>query len=161
MFRLNENLRLQGEASSVMSFFDQVTPASLVNARFVPTPLEAALDLPAKSVQVCTNSQMLLDRLLAFCRTCRAPVGSKKACVWKIVAEPGGQANSNPPDLSSNGMSHAGLTFIGLGGRSFLAYDRQAEQGISFVEEALVQQEHAFITYFLPALLSMLEESEV
>jgi hypothetical protein len=56
-------------------------------------------------------------------------------------------------------MSHGGLAFVRVGHRSFLAYDRQARQGISFISETLVRNDKMFSQYLLPALMSLLNES--
>lgn len=123
--------------------------------RFSPTPLVAILRLNGISARVATNDQLLLDRfrvestdLVEGCR--KTPTAH-----WRIVVEVDAAAASG--EFALHSFEHDGLSFTRIAERSFLAFDRQTQSGISFVNSALIQEERLFSKYFLPAFVSILE----
>jgi hypothetical protein len=123
--------------------------------RFTRTPLEVAFELSGTTVRVETNSDVMIDRLRMFLPA--AKVHCNAMLFWRIVVEPEHEACDESPSVHR--MSHGGLAYVRIGRRSFLAYDWQAHQGVSFISENLASNEKMFSQYFLPALMSLLNES--
>lgn len=132
------------------------TPIDLLK-RFTGTPFEVALDLSGTRIRLTTNSDTLRLRLRMFLPSSKAESNCNAELFWRIVVEPGPEPRDEFPSVHR--MSHGGLSFVRVGNRSFLAYDRQAHQGISFISENLVRNEKLFRQYYLPALMSLLNES--
>jgi hypothetical protein len=82
---------------------------------------------------------------------------------WKIVVED--EINLPPVNSPFQGLTHDGLAFVRIeleelrSPGAFLAADRQAGRGVSFVATEFVEQEQLFVQYYLPALLLMLHET--
>jgi hypothetical protein len=123
--------------------------------RFTRTPLEVAFELSGTTIRLATNSQVVRDRLRTFLPSAKARCDAR--LFWRIVVEPDHEACDESPSVHR--MSHGGLAYVRIGHRSFLAYDWQAHQGVSFISENLASNEKMFSQYFLPALMSLLNES--
>src|SRR5579863_22900 len=129
-------------------------PVDLVQ-RFCPTPLAAVLPLNGAVLRVATNDQLVLDRLRAVSAPAR---NSRQASImhWRIVVEEG--AHGSGDEFVRHAFQHDGLGFIRLSNASFLAANRQARCGISFIAANLIKEEGYFIRYFLPALISIIDD---
>jgi hypothetical protein len=125
--------------------------------RFTPTPFEVTFELSGATIHLTTNSEVMRDRLRMFQPSAKAESQRHEWPLWRIVVEPEGEAYDESPSVHR--LSHGELAFVRVGHTSFLAYDRQARQGISFISENLVRNEKMFIQCFLPALMSLLNES--
>jgi hypothetical protein len=123
--------------------------------RFTRTPLEVAFELSGTTIRSATNSQVVRDRLRTFLPSAKAHCDAR--LFWRIVVEPDHEACDESPSVHR--MSHGGLAYVRIGRRSFLAFDWQAHQGVSFISENLASNERMFSQYFLPALMSLLNES--
>jgi hypothetical protein len=123
--------------------------------RFTPTPFEVVLELSGITIRMATNSDVMRDRLRMFLPSA-AENQRNTGSFWRIVVEPERDACDESPSVHR--MSHGGLAFVRVGNRSFLAYDGQARQGISFISENFVRNDEMFSQYFLPALMLLLNE---
>ena len=127
-------------------------PVDLVQ-RFSRTPLAADLTLNCLHVRVATNCQLLLDRL-AVASTSEDHHQEAPVVTWRIVVEDEPEASDRTP----YSFSHDGLSLIRIAHGSFLAGDRHARIGISFISKELVDEAHLFDLYFFPALVSIVAE---
>ena len=125
--------------------------------RFTRTPFEVAFELSGTTILLATNSEVMRDRLRMFLPSTKAEGQCKAGSSLRIVVEPEREACDESPSVHR--MSHGGLAFVRVGNRSFLAYDGQARQGISFVSENLARNDMMFSRCFLPALMSLLNQS--
>jgi hypothetical protein len=125
--------------------------------RFTPTPFEVTFELSGATIHLATNSDVMRDQLRMLEPSAKRESQRNERLFWRIVVEPEREAYDESPSVHR--LSHGGLAFIRIGHRSFLAYDRQARQGISFISENLVRDEKMFNQCFLPALISLLNES--
>jgi len=143
--------------SNAMGVCEALATSRYESDRFRPMPLEMTLEIDGIVVDVATDSQILLDRLQSRC-----PLSGRRSaessCAWKIVIEPSQESLSEVGGLTPHGLRHGGLAYLAIGGGGFLAYDREAREGISFVPETIVQDEGAFVRYFLPALARLMKE---
>lgn len=130
-------------------------PLDLIK-RFSPTPLGATLTVNGATLRVATNDQLLLDWLRAVCDTSGGGSDDTPISDWKILVEDEDEASDC--ELSLGGFMYDGLSFIRISHRSFIAFDRHARCGISFIDKKLAQNEQLFDEYFLPALTAMLAE---
>lgn len=127
--------------------------------RFVPTPVESAFELHGATVRVATNCRLLADRLLrAFGRSTRGVLNAP-AVAWRVVVEPDDTLEVAPESLDGHRLSHGGLAFVTIGPKNFLACDLQGREGVAFISLSLAHDEKLFQQYFLPALVSLLNES--
>jgi hypothetical protein len=78
---------------------------------------------------------------------------------WRVVAETEDDFAPHPEPVSVQRLSHDGLSFVNIGRNSFLACDRHARRGVSFISQSLVTDENRFSRYFLPALISLMGEA--
>jgi hypothetical protein len=130
-------------------------PIDLIK-RFTPTPLTATLSMDGMTLRVATNDQFVLDRL----QLSRDAIGDDcfdaPLSEWRIVVD----EEDDTPDHDSTlqGFAHDGLSFIRLARGSFIAGDRLANLGISFIERSLIQDDQRFRQTFLAAFLLMLHE---
>jgi hypothetical protein len=125
--------------------------------RFTPTPFEVTFELSGATIHLATNSDVMRDRLRMFQPSAKAESQRNAWSLWRIVVEPEGEAYDESPSVHR--LSHGELAIVRVGHTSFLAYDRQARQGISFISENLVRNEKIFSQCFLPVLMSLLNES--
>lgn len=130
-------------------------PPDLIR-RFNPTPLAATLKVNGATLQVATNDQLLLDRLGIRSDAVGRDGDEEPAAKWRIVVEEENEAPDN--ELSLDGLTHGGLSFIRIAHRSFLASDLQTHSGISFIERNLVRNQQLFEQYFFPAFLLLIGE---
>jgi hypothetical protein len=128
--------------------------------RFTPTPFAATFALPATSIRVETNCRAVVDRLLNVFAPADLNDSDRPGFVWRIVAESENDLEPVAESSSVHGLSYAGLSYISLGQKSFLACDRQARRGLSFISQNVVADEKLFSQCFLPALISLMNESE-
>jgi hypothetical protein len=132
------------------------TPIDLLK-RFTRTPLEVACEFSGVAIRVATNSDVMSGRLRKFQGSGKKQNGGNAMWFWKIVVESECETYDEYPNAQR--MNHGGLAFVRIGHRSFLACDRRARQGISFIAENLATNDRMFRQYFLPALMSLLDES--
>jgi hypothetical protein len=124
--------------------------------RFSPTPLVAILTLNGMIVRVATNYHLVLDRLRVASTASGENRSEPPTVDWRIVMESDGDESDG--EFTLHGFTHDGLSFIRISHRSFLAGDRQARCGISFVARDVIREERLFGQYFFPALMSILNE---
>lgn len=127
--------------------------------RFTPTPFVATFALSGASVRVETNCQQLVDRLRNMFPPLVANGSDQPSFVWRVVAESDNDDEPEDESSSVHRLTYAGLSFITLGQKNFLACDWQARLGICFVSQDLVTDEKLFRQCFLPAIISLLKES--
>jgi hypothetical protein len=123
--------------------------------RFSSTAYEATLMLDNISVRVATNNSLVLDRLHS--REClRKELPDSPVAHWRVVVE----EDVDLPMGNSRvcGLAHDGLIFVRIAHGGFLAADRQARFGISFVAAEFVENDRLFSQYYFPALLLVLRE---
>ena len=148
-------MKQEADVRETLSSAEEIAiPIDLLK-RFTRTPLEAAFELSGTTIRLATNSDAMIDRLRMFLPPAKARCHAKLS--WRIVVEPEGEACDESPSVHR--MSHGGLAYVRIGHRSFLAYDWQARQGISFISENFASNEKTFSQRFLPALMSLLNES--
>jgi hypothetical protein len=148
-------VKQEADVRETLSSAEQIAiPIDLLK-RFTRTPLEVAFELSGTTIQLATNSEVVRDRL---CTLLPSPKPHRNARLsWRIVVEPECEAYDESPSVHR--MSHGGLAYVRIGHGSFLAYDRQAHQGVSFISENLANNQKMFSQYFLPALMWLLNES--
>ena len=129
-------------------------PIDLIR-RFAPTPHAAILNLNGMSVRVATNDPSLLDRLRLVRSTDRGGSAESPVSQWTIVVE---EDDASDRDFAFHSFAHDGLSLIRLAQGSFLACDRLAHRGISFIDQSLIQDKQLFLETFLPAFMTMLED---
>lgn len=124
--------------------------------RFSATPLAAVFPLNGSLLRVSSNSPLLLDRLRL--ESSASDQNSRHASVidWRIVVESAGATPDG--EFIRHAFSHDGLSFSRISQASFLAGDRRAGWGVSFITTSLVDEEPLFHRYFLPAFISMIDE---
>jgi hypothetical protein len=126
--------------------------------RFTETPLETMLGLFGTNIRLETNCQAVADQLRRALTSCTTSALVAPDFILRVIAE-----SEDDPEFETvptvHRLSHNGLSFVSLGYKSFLACDRQARQGISFISQNLVTDEKRFSQHFLPALISLLTES--
>jgi len=148
-------VKQEADAREPLSSMEEIAiPIDLLK-RFTQTPLEVAFELSGTTIRLATNSDAMRDRLRMFRPSAKARCNAK--LFWRIVVEPEREACDESPSVHR--MSHGGLAYVRIGHRSFLAYDWQARQGVSFISENLASHEKMFSQYFLPALMWLLNES--
>jgi len=125
--------------------------------RFTPTPFEVTLTLSGAMICLATNNDVMRDQLRMLEPSAKRESLRNERLFWRIVVEPEREAYDESPSVHR--LSHGGLAFVRIGHTSFLAYDQQARQGISFISENLIRNEKMFNQCFLPALISLLNES--
>jgi len=124
--------------------------------RFTPTPFQNSFKVHGTTVSVATNCQLLADRLLG------ALVPSEDlerppAFGWRVVVEPDDDPEINIECLSSHHLQLNGLALVTIGQKTFLAWDMEAHQGVSFLSKRFVDSEKLFQQYVLPTLISALK----
>jgi hypothetical protein len=127
--------------------------------RFTPTPLENSFQVDGDTVSVATNCQLLADRLPGAPASPARERLSPPAAVWRVVVEPEDDVEIEIESLISQRISRDGLALVTIGQKSFLAWDMQAHEGVSFISERFVSDEKLFQQYFLEALISLVKES--
>ena len=135
---------------------EQITDPIDLLKRFTPTPFEIALEFSGATIRLATNSAAMSDQLRKFLPSPKAERPCDAQLFWRIVVEQEHEACDETSIVHR--MSYGGLAFVRIGSRSFMAYDWQARQGISFISENLVTNEKMFSQYLLPALVSLLNE---
>ena len=125
--------------------------------RFISTPIETTFELNGGSIRLQTNCQAVADHLRRALPPRTASALDAPELVLRVVAE-----SDEEPEFEAaptvHRLGHNGLSFVSLGHKSFLACDRRARHGISFISESLVRDEKIFGQFFVPALLSLLSE---
>ncbi len=127
--------------------------------RFTPTPFEAYFKLRGTVVRLETNCQIVADQMAGVLPRATADGLSAPSCLWRVVAESETDLEAAALSQSLYRLSDDGLAFIGMGQKSFLAYDRRTREGIAFIPERVALDEGLFREFFLPAFVSLLEES--
>ena len=146
-----------GELRGALSSAEEIgTPIDLLR-RFTRTPLEVACEFSGATMRVATNSDVVSGRLGKFQGSGEKQSDSNAMWFWKIVVESECEVRDEYPNAQR--MSQGGLAFVRIGHSSFLACDRQARHGISFISENLATNDTMFRQYFLPALISLSDES--
>jgi hypothetical protein len=150
-------VRHEADVREALSSPEEVAiPIDLLK-RFTRTPFEVTFELSGTTILLATNSEVMRDRLRMFLPSAEAEGQCKAGSFWRIVVEPEREACDESPRVHH--LSNGGLAFVRVGNGSFLAYDGQARQGISFIAENLLRNEKMFSRYFLPALMSLLNQS--
>ena len=149
-------MKQEADVREMLSSSEEIAAPIDLLKRFTPTPFEVAAGFSGTTLRLATNSDLLRDRLRMFLPSAKAESDCNAELFWRIVVEAERESCDEFPSVHR--VSHGGLAFIRVGRRSFLAYDRQARQGISFISENLVRNEKMFGQYFLPALMSLLNE---
>src|ERR1700685_3696165 len=110
--------------------------------RFTPTPHNATVALSNMVVRVSTNCPLVLDLLRFASHGLNEGIPGEPDVRWRIVVE----ENVDQPIVDSqvHRFSYDGLAFIRLRHGSFLASERRARSGISFVAADLVEDERSF-----------------
>jgi len=126
-------------------------PIDLVK-RFSSTPLATTLALNGMVVRVATNDPVLLNRLLA---AFSEVAGSDETPIanLRIIVEDDDVLNR---EFNVHSFGYGGLMFAKIAHGSFLASDRQAGCGISFVERRFIQDKQLFEQCFWPAFVFIL-----
>lgn len=124
--------------------------------RFTPTPFQNSFKVHGATVSVATNCQLLADRLLGALVPSE-DVESPPAFGWRVVVEPDDDLETDIECLSSHRLQLNGLALVTIGQKTFLAWDMQAHEGVSFLSKLFVDSEKLFQQYFLPTLISALK----
>src|SRR5579864_1029989 len=99
--------------------------------RFTPTPFEVTFELSGATIHLATNSDVMRDQLRMLQPSAKRESQGNGTLFWRIVVEPEREAYDESPSVHR--LSHGGL--------------------------ALVRNEMMFNQCFLPALISLLNES--
>lgn len=126
--------------------------------RFTSTPREVVFSLNGSLLRVASNSQMVLNRLQSESAAPEADSQHDPIMNWRIVVEE--HANASDDEFIHHAFAYSGLSFIRITNQGFLSIDRKTRCGISFVTANLVEKDHLFRQYFLPAFISMIGEIE-
>ena len=127
--------------------------------RFTPTPFQNSFKVHGTTVSVATNCQLLADRLLGALVPSE-DLESPPAFGWRVVVESNDDHEIDIESLSSHRLCQNGLALVTIGQKSFLAWDLEKHEGVSFVLDGFVYSERLFQQYFLPALISLPRESK-
>jgi len=122
--------------------------------RFSSTVYEETLVLNSMPVRVATNNRLVLERLHSRCL--RTDLHDSPVVHWRIVVDDDVDLPMGHSRI--NGLAHDGLIFVRIAHGGFLAADRQAGFGISFVAAEFVENDTLFGQYYFPALLLVLGE---
>ena len=103
--------------------------------RFVHLPLQQQFSAGGRSFQVETDS----ERIMGALRSIAEPGAFSPASdfCWSIQEEPEWDGNGNP----ATGLAGGALSFLSVGGHSFVAYDRYLGRAITFIGAANPGQE--------------------
>jgi hypothetical protein len=134
------------------------TPMDLPK-RFVPTPIEARFQLSGSIILLATNSQRVIEQLERVLPPLPVSTMSPPDFSWRIVSETDDDPVHHAEPFSVHTLDYNGLSFVNIGQKGFLACDRNARLGVSFVSQSLVEDEKRFSQYFLPPLISLSRES--
>jgi hypothetical protein len=124
--------------------------------RFTPTPFKAAFALDGVTVVVSTNLQLLLDRLQNAWGSAVPLLAGCSGFDWRVVAE--ADCHIQPECMSTQHLSHDGLTLLTISQNCFLACDQETREGIGFIHQCLVSDDHLFQRNLLPALIALMQE---
>lgn len=103
--------------------------------RFVRLPLQRQFSFGGRSFQVATDSERVMRALRSVAEPgARSPAS---AICWTIQEEPDWDGNGTP----ATGLAGGALSFLNVGGHSFVAYDRSLGRAIAFVAAANPGQE--------------------
>lgn len=146
--------RLHSQSLNFATITSAMTPDPV--KRFSSTAYEATLTLNNIPVRVATNNQQVLDRLHSRSGDSRTEIHDSPVAHWRVVVE----EDVDLPMGNSRvcGLTHDGLIFVRIAHGGFLAADRQARFGISFVAAEFVENDRLFSEYYFPALLLVLRE---
>lgn len=126
----------------------------LVN-RFAPTPMQTTVHWSGKIISFSTNSSVLLKRIADAAAEPVEARAAKVDCSWRVVTEPEDDEGLEFDALMNRHIRDAGVSFVTIGRRSFLAYDHGAGRGISFLSERIVQDRTLFVGAFLPGFAAL------
>lgn len=102
--------------------------------RFVPLQLRQHLSYDGCSFEVTTDSGRIRRALRSITKPATV---STPPVTWTILEEPEWPADGT----ASHGLAAGGLSFLTVGGRSFLACDRNAERATACIAAASTDQE--------------------
>jgi hypothetical protein len=122
------------------------------------TPLAVWLEICGVRVDLSTNDPAIIDRLRNLFPPSTPSEQSGGISSWRIVVEEVEDSSEWCERPSVHSLRDNGMAFIAIGQRSFLAYDFEARQGVSFCSANLVRDAALFTHYFVPALTAMQEE---
>lgn len=134
------------------------TPMDLPK-RFAPTPIEARFPLSGSIILLTTNSQRVVRQLERALPPLSVSAMNSPDFLWRIVSESDDDPVHDAEPFRVYCLDYGGLSFVNIGRKGFLACDRHARLGVSFVSQSLVEDEKRFSQYFLPALISLSRES--
>lgn len=138
---------------------DRTMPIDLVK-RFALTHLQRTFNVSGKVVSLATNCPDLLSRIADLAPEWGEADVGQLDCSWRIVTEPETDEVFKSLALKSCYVNDDGISFVTIGHRSFLAYDKRTRRGISFMAEGLVRDPTLFVKTFLPGFLSLLPEGK-
>ena len=108
--------------------------------RFTPTPYGVDLLIMAKTVHLESNSLTVVESAREFFARHQGLPHGDPEFFWRIVSQKG-DPEMDQPGVTLSAFSDHGLRFVNIGLRSFLAVDLEAQEGIGFVAEKLVEPE--------------------
>jgi hypothetical protein len=127
--------------------------------RFSPTPIETRFQLAGFIILLATNSQRVVRQLERVLVPLSVNAMRPPDFFWRIVSEADDDPVRHAEPFSVHTLDCNGLSFVNIGQKGFLACDRNARLGVSFVSQSLVEDDKQFSQHFLPALISLSRES--
>ncbi len=110
--------------------------------RFTPTPYAANVQLMQRTVRVETNSTKLLALTIKFFERHQHGTVQQPEFLWRLVCESDPRALSTAGELSA--FSDAGLRYVNIGQRGFLAVDLKRREAVAFLAEQFVEGDPRF-----------------
>jgi hypothetical protein len=107
--------------------------------RFTPTPHTTDLRLMQRTVRLETNSKELLARTLRFFERHQHGETGQPEFLWRVVCEPDPRPQLTTVQLSA--FSDAGLRYVNIEQRGFLAVDLERCEAMGFLGNQFVEDE--------------------
>jgi len=107
--------------------------------RFTPTPHAVNLRLMQRTVRLETNHKSVLDLAMKFFERHQHGEAGDPEFVWRLISEPDPKMQSTAVPLTA--FSDAGLQYVNIGQRSFLAVDLVRREAVGYLAKAFLEGE--------------------
>ena len=121
--------------------------------RFTPTPLQAGFAVMGRRIRLETNSPTVLSHVRNVFERYKDVEQERPEFLWRIVSD--SSSGLRPPLSRRIAFSDAGLRFVNLNQRAFLAVDIDSRQATAFLSPELCADEIGFYSPFLSDLFDL------
>jgi hypothetical protein len=118
--------------------------------RFRATPLSYEAHLMGRHIRVETDNPTILKNAERFLNRIEGTNNAAAQFLWKIVAEPGGEAVATWPPMTA--FSDNSIRYINIGQRCFVAVDHGARQAVGVIPEHFANDETGFSSVYLASM---------